>query len=72
MLLAASGYRLPQDLNAVKEGGMEHSEIIVIGGGTAGCAAALAAARGGRKTMLDRAVRVCGRVGDGGAGQSVH
>ena len=31
---------------------MEHSEIIVIGGGTAGCAAALAAARGGRKTLL--------------------
>lgn len=31
---------------------MEHSEIIVIGGGTAGCAAALAAARGGRETML--------------------
>lgn len=31
---------------------MERSEIIVIGGGIAGCAAALAAARKGRRTML--------------------
>jgi len=31
---------------------MERSEIIVIGGGMAGCAAAIAAARGGRKTLL--------------------
>ncbi len=31
---------------------MERSEIIVVGGGMAGCAAALAAARKGRQTML--------------------
>lgn len=31
---------------------MERTEIIVIGGGTAGCAAAVAASRGGRKTLL--------------------
>ncbi len=33
-------------------GVMERSEVIVIGGGTAGCAAAVAAARGGRSAML--------------------
>lgn len=31
---------------------MERTEIVVIGGGTAGCAAAIAAARAGRKTLL--------------------
>lgn len=31
---------------------MEHSEVIVIGGGTAGCAAALSVARGGHRTLL--------------------
>lgn len=31
---------------------MEHIQVMVIGGGTAGCAAALAAGRAGRKTMV--------------------
>lgn len=39
---------------------MERVEIIVVGGGTAGCAAAVAAARMGRKTLL---VEHCGYLG---------
>ena len=47
-------------------GNYKNYDVVVIGGGTSGCAAAMAAAREGARTLLIEATNVLGGMGTSG------